>query len=498
MLIDLRLKNIVLIDETSVTFGDSLNILSGETGAGKTILIQAIAYLLGQKADPAIIREGSDKGIIEGVFDVPSLAPLLDEMGIDADEHLIIKREIAANGKSRAFINGQSAPLSSIQKLGPNLFEMVGQHATTTLRSVENQLAILDHFGQTSIETCQAINKHKSELQTALKSLQNTDNNLEFYQWQLNELTELSLTDGEEQAIETKLGEMHQKQERFEKLSTLLDLLSSDMPATLSTYATECNRFNLSDCAENLTQASICLNETSYTLSRTLNETAFDTKTYEQLEDRLLKIHRLQKKYGHDLVKASNELQTKINALENLTETIEEKEEELKKAEAHHQKALQTLKLEREKAGEKLSKLVTEQLASLNMKGAEFRVIDGEFFLRANVGEKLVPIKERTSGGELSRLLFVIKVLLKESTPTLVLDELDANIGGETASLFGEKLRDLGKHRQILCITHFPQVAKHGKHHLCASKSTVNGRTIAQIKRLTDNERTAEIRRMLG
>lgn len=498
MLVELTLKNIVLIEEAIVPFGLGLNIISGETGAGKTILIEAISYLLGQKANPDIIRSGAEKGIIEGVFDIPEIAPYLEEIGIEPDEHLMIKREINRQGKSRAFINSQMVPLNTLQTIGPNLFEMVGQHVTTSLRSLSSQLAIIDNFGKTSLQSCIKAKNQVTCLENELTTLKGSGNNLELYTWQLEELNALAIQPNEEKLISEKISNLYAHKDRLQKLSTLVDLLNTDLPTKLSTYSDACLGFKLEDAADHLKTASLSLLEASYTLSNTLSDAEFDDNELQELENRLSKIHTLQKKYGPNLDEVWQNLDEKVNALSNLGQTLEVKENELYQAKVFLKEAEEKLHSERLAAGIKLSHLVTKELSALNMQGAEFKVLGCEFYLRANVGEALAPVKDRSSGGELSRLLFILKVLLKESTPTLILDELDANIGGETAAIFGEKLKALGKHRQIVCITHFPQVAKQGSHHLRAAKRQHGGRTLATITELKGPKKAEELLRMLG
>lgn len=490
MLERLRLKNIALIDEVEIAFTAGLNIISGETGAGKTILIQAINYLLGQKGDSGVIRKDSDRALIEGIFYANHITPLLQEGGIEPDELLIIKRELNKNGKNRCFINAQPVPLSFLQKIGAALFELISQNAQTLLREPEYQLQILDTYGNHDLTPLNDANAHLVKLKKQLHEYEN----YEFKAWQLTELQELGLTDGEEEALFSEYKALSESQDRGEKLTTALSTLSDDYTAHLIACEKITTSLNLKDASEHLRTAITNLNEASYLLHAAIDKIECAPARILELETRLSKIESLKKKHGPDLLAKQAELESAIPPYSK-----EELFEEIESAKARQVAYANALQKERESTAKKLSKAVTKEIQELNMKGANFLInTDFTFSLAANPGEAPASLKEKTSGGELSRLLFAIKLLLKEAIPTLIFDEIDANIGGETATLFAKKLSALSSSRQILCITHFPQVARHADHHLLVAKSHQKGRTQVLINSLTPSQKEVELLRMLG
>ncbi len=523
MIKHLILNNLVLVDSCEIHFGPSFNAVTGETGAGKTALIEAIDLALGGRADTSAIRKGCDRAFVEIAFDIGHL-DVLDEAGIalDQGEYLVIRREIAREGKNRAFINCRMAPLPLLQKIGNALIDLIGQHAHQTLRTADSQRALVDLFGNVQVDSFKTAYEHEKSCQRRLDDLhQISSRDEEMWRFQLDEIQSVSLKEGEEDALFEKHQRLAHANELSEKIDMMIKGLSESPNAVLPQLA-RCGKAcdsltaydpSLKDTSTLIHEAQISLAEALRTLQSYDLEN--DPQAFQALEDRLSAISRLKRKYGRSFAEIDAHRQKlifELSRLENLSEEIKEAEDALKKAQAETDKAAGALTHNRKQAASLLQKTLTEQLQSLNMHGAE-AIIDispqtrqqsgddlVQFFLKANQGELPGLVKEHSSGGELSRLLFAIKAALaeKNGTPTLIFDEIDANVGGKTAAIIGEKLHELGKCRQVICITHFPQVASKSDHHFSVQKSEKDGRTLTEIKLLNKKEREQELLRMIG
>jgi DNA repair protein RecN (Recombination protein N) len=530
----LVLNNLVLVDSCQIHFGTSFNAFTGETGAGKTALIQAIALTLGERADSSLIRKGCDRAYVEAVFDIKSLVHLeeiLQESGlaIEDQEDLIIRREISREGKNRAFVNCHMTPLPLLQKIGAELIDMIGQHAHQALRTSDSQRSLLDLFGSLSSELkdFQCSYANERECQRKLESLQklstHRERDEEIWRFQLEEIEEASLKKGEEETIFEKYQKLAHAQELSEKVEVMIKGLSENSSAVLpqiSRFIKTCDSLasydkSLSEISTLLHETHIALSESLRLLQSYLQNIDSDPNTFQHLESRLSMISRLKRKYGQtfeEIEAYRNKLKNELTHLETLCDELKSADLSLQAARAETDKKANQLTSKRKAAAEKLQKVLTAQLQDLNMSGAEvtleisaqMRSIHGDdavqFWLKANKGEHFGLVKEHASGGELSRLLFAIKIALaeKNNTPTLIFDEIDANVGGRTASIIGEKLHALGKHRQVLCITHFPQVASKADAHFSVQKIQTQERTLTQIKQLSNKERKQELLRMIG
>jgi DNA repair protein RecN (Recombination protein N) len=522
MIRHLYLKNVFLIESCRIDFEPGFTILSGETGSGKTALIQALALALGQRADSSCIRKGETQALIEAAFDIEhlqSVKELLEEAGIahDAGEYLIIRREISSQGKNRAFLGSQMAPLPLIQQIGNKLIHLIGQHSYPQLKTSEAQIQILDLFADVSLLPFQSAWAQEKALRDKLeeqKSLNaKKERELDTYRTQWQELEEANPQEGEEEKLFADYQRLSSSQELKEKIGTLHQgLLSFPLPR----YKNTCDSLSaidpaLKEPATLLQEAHIALQETHHLLSSYLDRLEHDPKHFLHLEERLTLLNRLKRKYG-DPHAYKKELQEKLHSLENLDEEVEKTSRDLKEAENKTSTHCSALTKKRKTAAAQLAKTLTTALQTLNMPGAELTIeilsqprcrtgVDLiHFWLKANKGESPVLVKESASGGELSRLLLAIKTTLaeKNDTPTIVFDEIDANVGGTTATLIGQQLHTLGTCRQVICITHFPQVASQADHHLCVHKQEQKGRTLTTIHPLNKQERTQELERMSG
>lgn len=534
MIKHLVLSNLVLVDSCEIQFGPSFNAVTGETGAGKTALIEAIGLALGERADNSLIRKGCDKAYVEVAFDIetlPHVKHLLEESGLslEKDDYLIIRREIAKEGKNRAFVNGRMTPLPLLQKIGAELIDMIGQHAHQTLRTAESQRELLDLFGNldADVKNYQLSYIEVRKLEERLKELQqialHREREEDTLRFQLEEIETAALKKGEEEESFEKYQRLAHAQELSEKISMMINGLSESGSAALpqiSKFIKTCDSLvsydkTLGEASTLLHESHIALSEAHRFLQSYSQNIDNDPKTFQHLENRLSLISRLKRKYGQsyeEIEAYRQKIIHELSHLENLSDELNKAEECLGILKKETDKNAEQLSFKRKSAAEKLQKELSLQLKDLNMSGSEVTIEVSsqsrsstgddcvQFWLKANAGEHPGLVKEHSSGGELSRLLFAVKIALaeKNNTPTLIFDEIDANVGGKTATIIGEKLKELGKYRQIVCISHFPQVASKADEHFSVQKIESEGRTFTQIKHLSQKEREQELLRMIG
>ncbi|MCB1106839.1 MAG: DNA repair protein RecN [Chlamydiia bacterium] len=520
MLKTLALTSFALIDRAMIAFDRGFHVLTGETGAGKTLLIQAIHLLSGHKASADMIRKGCEKGVIEATFDIedrPEALSLLREGGIECDpeELLIVRREIFRSSKNQIFINAQPAPLSLLSRLGPLLLELVSQNSSQAIRDKESQQRLLDLYGGIDLAPFQNSYAKEKELEKSLLELREKTPhmNLEALKWELKEWEAFHYQEGEEESLFNTYKELANSQETTEKLLALQQGL--DHPHLIPTLSQLRKLANTPSLKEHLESAIAHLQEASFTVTKELDSLEHSPETFQELEERLSTLNHLKRKYHiecDEIPSHLDALRFKIDTLEHLDERIEGMEKELSQLREINKKLAEALTKKRTQTAKALEKRLSEELRSLNLPHARAIITlspkkmggsgsdEITYFLAANKGEEPSSLSNRTSGGEISRFLLAFKILLAEkgSLPTLIFDEIDANIGGETATLIGQKLKTLGKKCQVLAITHFPQVARYGDHHLQITKQEKDGRTLTSIKPLTATDKDQELLRMLG
>lgn len=534
MLKELRIFNIILIEAAEILFEKGLNVITGETGSGKSAIIYALGLITGARADTNLIRKGKEKAAVEAFFEgvvKGDLKELLENAGIscDSEGELMIRREISFNGKSRAFINNQFVQMSFLKSVGELLIETVSQHATRHLLSLEAHRNIIDLFGELEEEASLFKESWEKEisLENSLSSLVNGEaqrlREIETCLHELEELQEAALKDGEDEELFAEYSLLMSGEELSNKSRTILEILNGEKQSVIQLLNRQKGLFHelttldsaLSPTFESFATATIELQEVAYTLSAYHNRIDCNPMRCEKLNERLTLISQLKRKYGSTLTeiqKYQEKLSKRLVELENSDAEIEKIKEELSELTACNHKLAEKLTHERKKASKAFEVEIVKQLSGLNMEKVEFQVDvtaqkrsrsgddHVEFFLLPNVGEHRIPIKECASGGELSRVLLALHVVLagKEKTPTLVFDEIDEGVGGKTATLIGEKLCEIGVNHQVLCITHFPQVAKQASVHLQISKAEKKGRTATKVQTLAEGSREQEISRMLG
>lgn len=528
MLKRLLIKNLVLVESCEIHFQEGFNVLTGETGAGKSIILSSLSLLLGQRQDSSLIRQGALTAIVEASFEADSVTDILQEAGIlhEPDEELRIRRELSPTGKSRTFVNDQAVGLQLLKKLGTHLLEITSQHGHIELLQDDAPLLLVDRFaGLSELKAqFQKAHSHHQSLQKAIAQFHQEEaarsRSIETSRRQIEEIEKAKLKAGEDEEIFSHYSKLAIEADCAESIQEIVSTLEHGMPA-ISRLKGPIDRLfqkhsDYSELSETFKGALSALQELSFDLSRKLEASQEAHSTFLELEERLKLLHDLKKKYGPTLdevilwkekqQKLLFDLESKEHSLEEL-----EKEECLAKAEADRL----ALKLTeaRKKAGKSLGKLLTEQLVQLNMPHAVMDVVmqkcertsqgdeQIEFYLTPNRGEAAVNIQKGISGGELARVALAFKCVMidQDRVGTILFDEIDANIGGETASIVGQKLAELGKVCQVIAVTHFAQVATFAHAHFRIHKAEDKARTTSHIQILqTHEERKDEITRMLG
>ncbi|MEN9343227.1 MAG: repair protein recN [Chlamydiota bacterium] len=520
------IHNLVLVEECCIEIGPGFNVFTGETGAGKTAFTEGVALCLGERASTDLIRKGCDKAFVEITIDpTPTVLEKLETIGICCQEELIIRRELLSSGKSRAFINSQTVPLPFLQQIGKHLVDTISQHSTYGIRLQEYQRELIDQFGslqedlflfQKSYTEQLDIQKKKEELEALLQDKEKRESMLTF---QLEELGLADFKEGEEEALLAEHEKFSSSQKLLEgwdkwrqELARVLLQLGNLQKLTTSKLF-QSAPFN--EAASLLQEALIPLKESAHLLDSLDADTFDNPKRAAYVEERLSLMHRLKRKYGksvEEIVETKLKLQEQLNQLETLAEEIQEVERLYQKIQTQVASLAEALTKKRKASAALLSEKLSEELHKLNMEKAEVSIhiiktehsLSGQdevqFWIQANPGENPSLVKEHASGGELARLLFAIKIVLadKNATPTLIFDEIDANVGGRTAKRIAEKLKTLGQSKQVLCITHFPQVAVEADCHFQVIKQDKGMRTVTQIEQLCPSKIQEELLRMGG
>ena len=546
MLVELKIKNFILIDELSVTFGKGLNILTGETGAGKSILIDALSGVLGEKMSTDMIRSGYDRAVLEGVFDIsnlPQVKQILELSGIDnEDDTLILRREIYSNGKGRCFANSVQIPLSKLKEIADYLVDIHGQNEHQNIVQVAKHRELLDNFGglQPLVQNMSQLHKQLQEIKEKIASLQIDEREkarrIDYLTHAIGEIEQANLQPNEEEALKNESNLLSNAEKLFNELNTVQELMQGDRGVVQSLKKMEMSLGHMANYDPNLSGVLETVREAYYSLEdayATLRDYArsidFSPERINQVEERLALISSLKKKYGdtiQDVLSYAQNAKRELATITSTDEALDKLQQEyavtLKQA---RELALQ-LSEKRLESAKKLEQMVTQELADLGMQGTVFRVSikreispDGEieannkryilyphgldrveFLLSANEGEDLRQLRKVASGGEMSRIMLALKkcILDADIVDSLVFDEVDAGIGGKTAEVVGKKLKALAKQRQVLVITHLPQIAAMSDNHYMVQKKKVNARTTTLVEKLSPNEKVNEVARMLA
>jgi DNA repair protein RecN (Recombination protein N) len=536
MLTTLRIKNLALVTDLTLELQPGCNVITGETGAGKSIIIGALNLVLGERADHNLIRDGEVSCSVEAVFDVASLrAPLksfLEENGLEPCEHnqLLLRRTFTAAGSNRQFINGSAAALNVLATIGNWLVDMHGPHDHQSLLNPAKQLLILDAFGQLErereafgklVQLRAILKQEKSGLIVDEKAYAQQ---LDLLRFQVREITSAALQPGEETAVEEEFSRANNGAKLLQWSQAALDALS-ESENSLMTQAGAVGRSLLelqrmdtgaANLAELHSQAVATMRDLQTELSRYAERISVDPARLAELEERLDLIHSLKRKYGatvEEINAFGQEAEKQLQSLESRDAELARINSELRALDAEIARSGQALTTRRKKVIPQLAKAASKQLEDLGFRQGRFDVAiqsatalkstgvdDVEFQFAPNPGEPARPLRAIASSGEMARVMLALKTVLaaEDEIPVLVFDEVDANVGGETANAVGEKMKQIAARRQVLCITHLPQVAAPASAHYVVTKQVKNGRTISEIELLGKKERVTELARMLG
>jgi DNA repair protein RecN (Recombination protein N) len=537
MLQTLSLRDFVIVDQLELDFSSGFTVLTGETGAGKSILLDALGLVLGERADSSQIREGCNRAEISTLFRIDAqqiehFNQWLDEQGFpleDDGQSLLLKRTVEANGRSRAFINGSVATLVQLREAGDQLVDIHGQHAHQLLLKGGAQRELLDrHANHLDLVTevsqlFKTLNESRRRLEQAENAGQDIERERERLEWQLEELTELSPQEGEWTTIQTEHARLANGAKIMSGCQEAIDALSdadNSVESTLSKASANISALAehdsaLSDISQALESAQIQIDEAVHGLNRYLQKLDLDPARLSEVEERMQALHGAARKYrteADDLPKLLLDTAERLEAL-TASQNIEALRERVKQEELAYLKQAKQLSQKRNKAALDLGKQVTTAMQDLSMAGGQLEIAllplaEGgahgleqiEFLVAGHAGSTPRSLAKVASGGELARISLAISVITSKAsfTPTLIFDEVDAGIGGAVAETVGKLLRQLGESHQILCVTHLPQVAAQGNHHLKVSKSQAGDKTLSQVMPLGRSERVEEVARMLG
>ncbi|MDH3309679.1 MAG: DNA repair protein RecN [Gammaproteobacteria bacterium] len=536
MLTQLYVRDFAIVRELSLSYEPGFTVLTGETGAGKSILIDALALVLGERAEVQVIRHGCPRTEVTATFSLkPShdAAKWLKENDLFGDQECVLRRLVEIDKPSRGFINGRPVPIQMLRELGEHLVDIHGQHEHQSLLRRDSQRQILDDYAELE-DTVATLTHHYREMESLRERLaslkqQSADREarMELLRYQVRELEALGLTAEEIPTLEEEHARLANGAELIEGVQTLVQTLQEGEEATVSQQlARAINRLDslvkfdakLGEVASLLNEASIQIDEAGSRLNQYLENLELDPSRLQAVERRLSTVHDLARKHKlppEELPACHQRLRTELNDIENLDTSLSQLEENLEKAHKAYLKIAADVSRLRQHAAKKLVKAVTTEMQELGMPGGSFQVDltslpEGEtsayglerveFLVSANPGTPVRALSKVASGGELSRISLALQVVAAGSgrIPTLIFDEVDVGIGGSVAEVVGRKLRALGRSRQVLCITHLAQVAAQGTQHVQVRKLTEGKDTLAEAVPLAERERTLEIARMIG
>ncbi|SDW14213.1 DNA repair protein RecN [Streptococcus equinus] len=534
MLLEISIKNFAIIEEISLTFENGMTVLTGETGAGKSIIIDAMNLMLGARASLDVIRHGANKAEIEGLFSVgenAALTQILEENGIEVTEELIIRREILQNGRSIGRINGQMVNLTTLRAVGQYLVDIHGQHDQEELMKPNMHIRMLDEFGDSHFAS---VKKHYQDLferyrrlrkrvLTKQKNEQEHKARIEMLEFQIAEIGAAALKSGEDQALNQKRDKLLNHKHIADTLTNAYVMLDDEEFSSLSNIRSAMNDLmtleefdaDYKEMSSNVSEAYYILEEVTKHLGDVIDELDFDAGSLQQIEARLEVIYSITRKYGgsvDDVLDYYENITKEYNLLTGNDESSDDMEKELKRLEKELIVAAENLSQERHHLAKDLEAEIKQELADLYMEKADFQVQfskgkfnrDGneaiEFYISTNPGEGFKPLVKVASGGEISRLMLAIKSAFsrKEDKTSIVFDEVDTGVSGRVAQAIAQKIYKIGSHGQVLAISHLPQVIAIADYQFFIEKRSDENTTVSTVRLLSEEERVEEIAKMLA
>ncbi len=534
MLKELQIENLAIIEKLDLEFGDGLITLTGETGAGKSIILSGINLLIGEKTNIEMLRDGEKLLVAQGVFSVnKEQEKELEELGIEAEDgEVIVRRTMDSKGKGKAFVNNMRVPVSGLKEIMGTLVDIVGQHSHQMLLNKENHIKLLDKFTE---EQTKEIRK---KLENALDDFTRLDRKIErideekkelrekkeFYEFQLDEIDKVKLVKNEDELLENEYKKLFNAGKIKEKLSMAEACLKNGEVNALSIiYASKKNIEMIADYGEEFQENLERLERVYYDLEdcvssmESLNEDIeVDETRLEEVISRLDAIGKLKNKYGStidEILEYRNDIEKKLKNLDDSNFQVKKLIKERETARETYWKYAYELRDIRKKCIEKIERQLGDELTYLNMKDAEFKIIleeketmskngsdNIEFFISTNAGQKPKPLQKIASGGEVSRIMLALKVIFShvDNIPILIFDEIDTGVGGETVRKIAGKLKEIGRNAQVICITHSPAIASRASEQFYIEKKTENEKTVTTVRKLDEEGRVNEIARMLA
>lgn len=537
MLQTLSIKQFAIIDKLEIQFSDGLTVLSGETGSGKSIIIDAIGQLIGMRASSDYVRHGEKKAIIEGIFDIDEskdAISILEDLSIDIDEDfLLVKREIFSSGKSICRINNQIVTLQDLRKVMQELLDIHGQHETQSLLKQKYHLQLLDDYAEDQysdlLQQYKNIFNQYKDKRKELEDLESADQallqRLDLMKFQFEELTEASLKEDEVEQLEVDIKRIQNSEKLSLALNNAHQVLTDENAIPDRLYELSNHLQSINDIVpekyeklkEDIDQFYYVLEDAKHDIYDEMANTEFDEQVLNELESRMNLLNNLKRKYGKDvpeLIAYQSKLENEINKIENYEQSSSQLREEINQLYQEVIDIGKALSKERRRVARELRDHIVSEIQNLQMKDANleisFKPLDEpnyegiefvEFLISPNKGEPLKSLNKIASGGELSRIMLALKsIFVKSRGQTAILfDEVDSGVSGQAAQKMAEKMRDIAQFIQVICISHLPQVASMSDHHhLLISKASQDDRTTTQVKELLDDDRINEVARMIS
>ncbi|HFC9204647.1 DNA repair protein RecN [Clostridium perfringens] len=534
MLLQLTINNFALIEKASLDFKEGFTILSGETGAGKSILIDAINYVQGSKFNKDLIRTGEEKTFVEAIFSIDDnerLKEILDDLEIDYDDTLIISRETFINGRSNIKVNGRSIIVATLKKISSTLLDIHGQHNNQNLLNKENHIMYLDDFGDSKLsEDLKEYGEKFSELKDIERKISELSNEgkdeklLNYLEYQLNEIEEAKLRNGEEEELTERFNVLSNAEKIKNSLGisyNLLNGIESSVVDSLSLVNRELS--NVEEHLEKIKNINSKIMEMYYEIQEMAreirdicDESVYDGNELEEINSRMFKIASLKKKYGNsiaEILEYKNNILSQINNIKNSEKIIEDLLNEKSKVENVLSEIANRIHNKRIELSKVLEENIHKELAYVGLGKCRFEVLIEEdetfnfkgkdkvqFLISTNPGEPLKPMERIVSGGELSRIMLALKAVFidKDKIPTVIFDEIDTGISGRVAQSVGEKMYEISTKHQVFCITHLPQIASMSDNHYMVRKKVIDNKTFSKVEPITYNQKIEEVGKMLG